>query len=98
MTMPTSTAGVDAGADNDPVIGARDAGRGRRGAGITVLGGLLVVLIVLAATHGRRLSGDPTAAPVPAAPQIGDCIQEDPYDRERDLYPDAAPLPALGIG
>ena len=92
--MPTSTAGADHGS----AAGAREAGWWPRGAGITVLAGLLVVLIVLVAIHGRRLSGDPMAAPVPGAPRVGDCIQQDPYDRGADLYPDAAPLPALGIG
>jgi hypothetical protein len=92
--MPTSPTG----ADHDPALGAREAGGRRRWTGITVLACLLVVVIVLAAVHGRRLPGDPRAAPIPGTPQIGDCVQEDPYDPGRDLYPGAAPLPALRIG
>ena len=68
------------GTDRGRTTGVR-AGRQRRGAGIIVLAGLLVTLIVVAAVRDRRLPGNPTAAPVPAAPRVGDCIQENPHDR-----------------
>jgi hypothetical protein len=92
--MPTSP--VAAG--HDPAGGDHVAGC-RRGTGITVLAALLVVLIGLAAVRGHRtLSGEATAAPIPAAPQIGDCIQQDPAAQGADLYPNGAPLAVLGIG
>ena len=92
--MPTST--VDA--DRDRATGVRADGWQRRGAGIIVLAALLVVLIVVAAVRDRRLPGEPTAAPVAAAPQVGDCIQEDPHDRGADLYPAKTPFAALRSG
>ena len=92
--MPMSLVGTDRGR----TTGVRADGRQRRGAGIIVLAGLLVLLIVVAAVRGRRLPGEPTAAPVPAAPRVGDCIQENPHDRGADLYPAKAPLASLRSG
>jgi len=86
------------GAARGRAAGVRAAGWRRRGAGITVLAALLVLLIVVAAVRDRRLPGDPTAAPVPAAPRVGDCIQENPHDRGADLYLTKAPLAALRSG
>jgi hypothetical protein len=63
-----------------------------------VLAALLVLLIVVAAVRDRRLPGEPSAAPVPAARRVGDCVQENPHDRGADLYPAKAPLAALRSG
>src|SRR6478735_8333781 len=92
--MPMSLVGTDRGR----TTGVRADGRRRRGAGIIVLAGLLVLLIVVAAVRGRWLPGEPTAAPVPAAPRVGDCIQENPHDRGADLYRVKTPLAALRSG
>jgi hypothetical protein len=92
--MPTSTADAARGR----ATGVRGDGWQRRGAGIIVLAALLVVLIVVAAVRDRRLPGEPTAAPVAAAPQVGDCIQEDPHGRDPDLYPAKTPFAALRSG
>lgn len=92
--MPMSLAGTARGR----TTGVR-AGRQRRGAGIIVLAGLLVTLLGVAAVRDPRLPGNPTAAPVPAAPRVGDCIQENPHDRgSADLYRVKAPLAALRSG
>jgi len=80
-----------AGADRDRAAGGR-AGLGtRRRAGITVLAALLLVLIGVAPVPGRHLPGDPTAAPVPAAPQEGDCIARNPHYLGADPYPPRRP-------
>lgn len=70
----------------------------RRCAGLAVLALLVVVLVVVAAVRGRVVRGDPTAPPVAAAPQVGDCILENPHDRGADLYPITTPLAALRSG
>lgn len=70
----------------------------RRGAGLALLAGLLLLLGVLAGVRGRVVSGDPTAAPVAAAPQLGDCITENPHTRGIDAQALTAPLPSLRTG
>lgn len=81
----------------DDRVDARAAIGGRR-VGMLLLAVVMVLLIWAAAVHGRGLPGEPTAAPVPAAPRVGDCIQVNPHDRAAELYPAAAPLPVLRSG
>jgi hypothetical protein len=66
----------------------------RRVAGSAVLGGVLLVLVVVAAVRGRTVAGQPTAPPVQAAPQVGDCVLQNPHDLGAGLYD----LPALRTG
>ena len=92
--MPMSLAGTA----RCRITGGRGDGWQRRGAGIMLLAGLLVALMVVAAVRDRRLPGDATAAPVPRSPRVGDCIQQNPHDRGADLYPAKTPLAALRSG
>jgi len=59
-----------------------------------LLAAVVIVLAVAAGVRERVVPGDPTALPVPAAPQEGDCIQENPL-AIADLFPVTGPLPAL---
>ena len=81
--------------DRDDVAGR---GRIRRAAGIAVFAALVVVLVAVSAVRGRVVTGDPTAPPVTAAPQVGDCILENPHARGADLLPTTAPLAVLRTG
>ena len=63
----------------------------RRLAGATMLVGVLVVLMVVAAIRGHTAAGRPAAQPVKAAPQVGDCLTENPHDPGFNIFD----LPAL---
>lgn len=67
---------------------------------MALLASLLLLLGVLAGIRGRVVSGDPTATPVAAAPQVGDCVTENPHTRGSDLYmvTFTTPLPSLRTG
>ena len=70
--------------DRDDVDGR---GRIRRAAGIAVFAALVVVLVAVSAVRGRVVTGDPTAPPVTAAPQVGDCILENPHPAAPICFP-----------
>src|SRR6478735_994609 len=90
--MQTPTAGT---AEWDDV---GTGGRIRRAAGIAVFAPLVVVLVAVSAVRGRVVTGDPTAPPVAAAPQVGDCFLENPHARGADLFATTAPLAVLRTG
>ena len=66
----------------------------RRLAGSAVLTGVLLVIVFVAAVRGHTVAGQPIAPPIQAAPQVGDCVTENPHDLGAGLYD----LPALGTG
>src|SRR6478736_9831770 len=66
----------------------------RRVAGAAVLAGVLLVIVLVAAVRGRTVAGQPTAPPIQAAPQAGDCVLQNPHDLGAALYN----LPALRTG
>ena len=58
----------------------------RRLLGAAVLAGVLLVIVVVAGVRGRTVAGEPTAQPIKTAPQVGDCVTENPHDlRSRSL-------------
>jgi hypothetical protein len=60
----------------DPVRPASELTR--RLAGLAVLVGVLMLIMVVAAVRGHTVVGEAVAQPVKAAPQIGDCVLEEP--------------------
>lgn len=66
----------------------------RRLLGSTVLAGALLLIVIVAAVRGHTLAGEPVAQPIKAAPEVGDCVTENPHDLGTDLYN----LPALPTG
>ena len=66
----------------------------RRLLGAAVLAGVLLVIVVVAGVRGRTVAGEPTAQPIKAAPQVGDCVTENPHDLGANLFD----LPALPTG
>ena len=58
----------------------------RRLAGSAVLVGVLVLLVVVAAIRGHTVAGQPTAQPIKAAPQVGDCLTENPHDPGYNIF------------
>jgi len=66
----------------------------RRLAGSAVLTAVLLVIVVVAAVRGHTVAGRPIAPPIQAAPQVGDCVIENPHALGAGLYD----LPALRTG
>ena len=66
----------------------------RRLLGAAVLTGVLLVIVVVAGVRGRTVAGEPTAQPIKAAPQAGDCVTENPHDLGANLFD----LPAIPTG
>ena len=66
----------------------------RRVAGSVVLAGVLLLIVVVATIRGHTVAGRPTAPPIQAAPQVGDCVMQNPHDLGAGLYN----LPALRTG
>ncbi len=79
--------GADSGVSRQPT-----ADVARRLAGSAVLVGVLLVIVVVAAVRGQTVAGQSIAQPVKAAPQVGDCVTENPQSPGIDL----SNLPALG--
>ena len=78
--------GADSGVSRQPT-----ADVARRLAGSAVLVGVLLVIVALAAIRGQNVAGQPVAQPIKAAPQVGDCVTENPQSPGIDL----SNLPAL---
>ena len=66
----------------------------RRLLGSAVLVGVLLLMVIVAAVRGHTVAGDPVAQPIKSAPEVGDCVTENPHDLGADLYN----LPALPTG
>src|SRR6478609_4621320 len=66
----------------------------RRLAGAAVLAGVLLVIVLVAAVRGHTVAGQPDAPPIQPAPQVGDCVLQNPHDLGAGLYD----LPALRTG
>jgi len=78
------------GADG-PVAPRLQADAARRLAGSVMLVVVLVVILVVAAIRGHTVPGQPAAQPVESAPQVGDCVLEDPHGPQVNIVE----LPAL---
>ena len=57
----------------------------RRLLGLTVLVSAVLVSVALAAIRNHLVPGEPVAQPVPAAPTVGDCVTQNPWDLGADL-------------
>jgi len=66
----------------------------RRLAGSVVVVGVLLAVMIVAAVRGQSVAGHPTAPPIPAPPQVGDCVTENPNDLGAGLNN----MPAVRIG
>lgn len=64
---------------------------GRRLLGSALLAGVLLMIVLVAAIRGHTVGGEPVAQPVKAAPQVGDCVTDNPNDPGVELFN----LPAL---
>jgi len=68
----------------------------RRLLGLTVLVSAVLVSVALAAIQNHLVTGEPVAQPAPAAPTVGDCVTQNPWDLGADLTginPDSPPQP-----